>query len=141
MTDGIVFTNARIVTRHELVPGSMYVAGGLIADLSRGGSMRRAALDLEGDFLLPGLVELHTDMLEKHVVPRPKVQWPVGRRALGVAIIRKRASHHETHDEHAPADDAGCRGVVDIPVMPRFQITARITTRTDTIASVSTATR
>jgi alpha-D-ribose 1-methylphosphonate 5-triphosphate diphosphatase len=77
MTDGIVFTNARIVTRHEVAPGSMCVAGGLIADVSRGGSMLRAALDLEGDFLLPGLVELHTDMLEKHVVPRPKVQWPV----------------------------------------------------------------
>ncbi len=35
------------------------------------------ALDLEGDFLLPGLVELHTDNLEKHVAPRPGVRWPM----------------------------------------------------------------
>ncbi len=32
-------------------------------------------------------------------------------------------------------------GVVDIPVMPKFQITSRIPTRTATIATVSTATR
>jgi alpha-D-ribose 1-methylphosphonate 5-triphosphate diphosphatase len=36
-----------------------------------------AAVDLEGDFLLPGLVELHTDNLEKHVAPRPGVRWPM----------------------------------------------------------------
>ena len=28
-----------------------------------------------GDLLLPGLVELHTDHLEAHFVPRPKVFW------------------------------------------------------------------
>ena len=31
--------------------------------------------DLAGDLLLPGLVELHTDHLEAHYVPRPKVYW------------------------------------------------------------------
>jgi alpha-D-ribose 1-methylphosphonate 5-triphosphate diphosphatase len=29
------------------------------------------ALDLEGDYLLPGLVELHTDNLERQLSPRP----------------------------------------------------------------------
>ena len=33
-------------------------------------------MDLEGDFLLPGVVELHTDVLEQHVHPRPGVSWP-----------------------------------------------------------------
>ena len=28
-----------------------------------------------GDFLIPGLVELHTDHLEGHYAPRPKVRW------------------------------------------------------------------
>lgn len=36
------------------------------------------AIDLEGDYLIPGLVELHTDNLEKHFVPRTGVSWPVG---------------------------------------------------------------
>ena len=31
--------------------------------------------DLAGDLLLPGLVELHTDHLEAHYMPRPKVYW------------------------------------------------------------------
>src|SRR5690606_20163886 len=35
-----------------------------------------AAERMEGDYLLPGLVELHTDNLEKHLTPRPGVRWP-----------------------------------------------------------------
>jgi len=33
--------------------------------------------DLEGDYLIPGLVELHTDNLEKHFIPRAGVNWPI----------------------------------------------------------------
>ncbi len=32
-------------------------------------------MDLDGDYLLPGLVELHTDNFERHLMPRPKVHW------------------------------------------------------------------
>jgi alpha-D-ribose 1-methylphosphonate 5-triphosphate diphosphatase len=70
-------TNAQIVTRHEIVRGSVHLAEGLIADIAAGPSPRGPAIDIEGDLLLPGLVELHTDMLERHAVPRPKVQWPL----------------------------------------------------------------
>ena len=35
----------------------------------------RSGEDMEGDFLIPGLVELHTDHLEGHYAPRPKVRW------------------------------------------------------------------
>ena len=35
-------------------------------------------IDLKGDYLIPGLVELHTDNLEKHFAPRNGVSWPVG---------------------------------------------------------------
>ena len=31
--------------------------------------------DAAGDLVMPGLVELHTDHLEAHYVPRPKVLW------------------------------------------------------------------
>ncbi len=69
--------NARIVTRHEVIKGAVHVVDGGIADVSSGSMRARGAVDLDGDLLLPGLVELHTDMLEKHAVPRPKVQWPL----------------------------------------------------------------
>ena len=35
----------------------------------------RRGTDLGGDYLIPGLVELHTDHLETHYAPRPKVRW------------------------------------------------------------------
>ncbi|HYB42002.1 MAG TPA: alpha-D-ribose 1-methylphosphonate 5-triphosphate diphosphatase, partial [Candidatus Methylomirabilis sp.] len=31
---------------------------------------------LGGDYLVPGAVELHTDVLERHATPRPGVNWP-----------------------------------------------------------------
>jgi alpha-D-ribose 1-methylphosphonate 5-triphosphate diphosphatase len=34
------------------------------------------AIDCGGDYLAPGLVELHTDNLERHLSPRPGVDWP-----------------------------------------------------------------
>lgn len=34
------------------------------------------AINCNGDFVMPGLVELHTDNLERHIEPRPKVDWP-----------------------------------------------------------------
>jgi alpha-D-ribose 1-methylphosphonate 5-triphosphate diphosphatase len=72
----MVVTNARVVTRRECFLGTLRTAEGAIAEVAPGRSRLREALDLEGDYLLPGLVELHTDMLEKHAVPRPRVQWP-----------------------------------------------------------------
>src|SRR3546814_17046076 len=43
---------------------------------SPGGSQLPQAQDLEGDYLMPGLIELHTDNLEKYMNPRPGVDWP-----------------------------------------------------------------
>jgi alpha-D-ribose 1-methylphosphonate 5-triphosphate diphosphatase len=48
----------------------------LIAEVNAGGTAVSAD-NWDGDYLLPGLVELHTDNLEKHLMPRPKVNWPI----------------------------------------------------------------
>ncbi len=74
----ILFTNARIVTRHETFRGDLLVRDGLIARVepAERPSAVPGAVDLDGDFLLPGLVELHTDNLERHTTPRPRVRWP-----------------------------------------------------------------
>lgn len=75
MTDTI-FTNAHIVTDSEDFFGTLQVQGGMITDVSQGASAVRGAVDLAGDLLIPGLVELHTDNLERHLEPRPAVDWP-----------------------------------------------------------------
>jgi len=72
-----VFTNARLVLRDEIVDGSLRLRDGRIEAIDAGRSALPQAIDCAGDFLLPGLVELHTDNLEKHAVPRPGVAWPM----------------------------------------------------------------
>ncbi|MDX2204293.1 MAG: alpha-D-ribose 1-methylphosphonate 5-triphosphate diphosphatase [Hyphomicrobiaceae bacterium] len=71
----IVFKNAAVVLPDEVVKGSVVVVGGRIRDVASG-DIRGPGQDLGGDYLLPGLVELHTDHLETHLQPRPKVRWP-----------------------------------------------------------------
>ena len=69
-------TNARIVTREREFPGNLHVRCGKIAGLDEGALRLAGAEDWNGDYLLPGFIELHTDNLEKHLMPRPKVSWP-----------------------------------------------------------------
>lgn len=76
MTDEAVFANARIVTGDSVVKGALVARGGRIAAVDPGTSQVAGAVDLEGDWLLPGLVELHTDNLERLFSPRPGVRWP-----------------------------------------------------------------
>ena len=69
------FRNARIVLGNEVIHGSLAVAGGTITSINPGHRLGHSGLDLEGDYLLPGLVEIHTDNFERHLMPRPQVQW------------------------------------------------------------------
>ena len=76
MTGQLILTNARVVTPTAIVVGTVSMTGGTIETVEEGRSHLSGALDLEGDLLLPGLVELHTDNLERHLEPRPGVHWP-----------------------------------------------------------------
>jgi len=69
-----VFRNGRIVLPERVIDGAVVVRDGLIAEVGEG-SGGSPDIDLEGDWLIPGLVELHTDHLEGHYSPRPKVRW------------------------------------------------------------------
>jgi alpha-D-ribose 1-methylphosphonate 5-triphosphate diphosphatase len=77
----LVLANARIVLRDDVVTGSLCVIDGRVTAVDRSPRVPRGAIDCGGDHLLPGLVELHTDVLEKHACPRPGVRWP-GRAAV-----------------------------------------------------------
>ena len=68
-----IIRNARIVTASEEFTGCLVVEDGVIRSLERGDTSVPGAEDWQGDWLLPGLVELHTANLEKHLVPRPGV--------------------------------------------------------------------
>ncbi len=75
MSMSTVFRNAQIVLPHEVVRGSVSVANGKITAIGEGATAAPGGIDLEGDYLMPGLIELHTDNFERHLMPRPKVQW------------------------------------------------------------------
>ena len=73
MTAELVITNARIVLEDNVISGSVQVLDGKITDISDGNV--QTGENFEGDYLIPGLVELHTDHLEQHYSPRPGVRW------------------------------------------------------------------
>ncbi|WP_035051936.1 alpha-D-ribose 1-methylphosphonate 5-triphosphate diphosphatase [Andreprevotia chitinilytica] len=72
--------NARLVLPDAVVLGGIRVSDGLIAAIETGSPANTSgggdAIDCGGDYLLPGLIELHSDNLEKHLMPRAGVLWP-----------------------------------------------------------------
>jgi alpha-D-ribose 1-methylphosphonate 5-triphosphate diphosphatase len=71
----LVLANARLVLADRVIEaGWIAVADGMIADFGAD-RVPVGAQDMAGDFIIPGLIELHTDHLEAHYMPRPKVYW------------------------------------------------------------------
>ncbi len=96
-TSTFTIHNALVVLADREIHGGLRVEAGIITDIWDAGSPSAAfppahrpahqdaggngepdgpVMDFEGDILTPGLVELHTDNLERHLVPRPNVFWP-----------------------------------------------------------------
>ena len=76
MTEEICLANARLVLPDRVLRGALHIAGGTIAGIDEGDAVPLGAVDCAGDLLLPGLVELHTDNLERHLEPRPNAKMP-----------------------------------------------------------------
>ncbi|MEL7529331.1 MAG: alpha-D-ribose 1-methylphosphonate 5-triphosphate diphosphatase [Pseudomonadota bacterium] len=76
-----VLKNARIVLADEVVEGHVALTEGQIVSIDTG-LAPQAGQDLDGDYLIPGLVDIHTDHFEKHVYPRAHVKWDPLRAAL-----------------------------------------------------------
>lgn len=70
----IALRNARLVLHNDVVCGSLVMEGAYIRSIDGGSAS--IGIDLEGDYLVPGLVDIHTDNVEKHFLPRPSVHWP-----------------------------------------------------------------
>ncbi len=75
MNPPLVLANARLVLADTVIDGGFVAAhDGTITEFG-GGARPAGAGDMAGDLVIPGLVELHTDHLEAHYMPRPKVHW------------------------------------------------------------------
>jgi alpha-D-ribose 1-methylphosphonate 5-triphosphate diphosphatase len=71
----ILIGNARIVLADRVIEhGWVACVDGRVAEIGEGAAPANSE-DAAGDLIMPGLVELHTDHLEAHYVPRPKVYW------------------------------------------------------------------
>jgi alpha-D-ribose 1-methylphosphonate 5-triphosphate diphosphatase len=71
----MIINNVKLVLDDEVVHGSLEVQDGASSPLPKARAAAAGA-GWEGGWLLPGLIELHTDNLDKFFTPRPKVDWP-----------------------------------------------------------------
>jgi alpha-D-ribose 1-methylphosphonate 5-triphosphate diphosphatase len=76
MTTETIFTNGVLVLPDETMTGTLVIRGGAICGIESGRSSAPGAIDLDGDYLLPGAVDVHTDNLERQVLPRSLARWP-----------------------------------------------------------------
>jgi alpha-D-ribose 1-methylphosphonate 5-triphosphate diphosphatase len=68
----ITLSRARIVTPRGIIEGALRIEEGRIAGLGAATDGH----DLGGAWLIPGIVDLHTDHVERHTHPRVTVLWP-----------------------------------------------------------------
>ena len=71
-----ILTNARLILRGEVIHGTIILEAGRIADVQPGNSTAPGAIDCDGDDIIPGLIDVHTDNLERQVQPRANARWP-----------------------------------------------------------------
>jgi alpha-D-ribose 1-methylphosphonate 5-triphosphate diphosphatase len=76
MTYETILTNAVLVLRDETILGTIVMHGSMIADIQAGASRSSSAIDMRGDTVIPGVVDVHTDNLERQVQPRSLARWP-----------------------------------------------------------------
>lgn len=80
-------SNVRIVLPDSVLEnGSLEVEDGVIKQIIEG-PLSDKAIDLEGLTLIPGIIDLHGDMLERDVQPRPNARFPT---ELGLIELDKR---------------------------------------------------
>ncbi|MEM8537342.1 MAG: alpha-D-ribose 1-methylphosphonate 5-triphosphate diphosphatase [Pseudomonadota bacterium] len=76
VSNHLCLANARLVLSDQVLHGALTIQDGVISDIAEGDGVPQGAIDCAQDFVLPGLFELHTDNVERHIEPRPKVDWP-----------------------------------------------------------------
>ena len=103
-----VLTNAKLILENEVVTGTIVFDANGIVSVDQGKSSLPGAIDVGGDYVAPGLVEMHTDNMEKHFMPRPKVFWPNGLAAAAASTVV--GNSEITAPEATPSST--CSGIV-----------------------------
>lgn len=111
-------TGARIVLANEVVEdGSLTMEDGRIVEIGGTGLQGDIEISLHGALLLPGLVDLHGDAIEKEVEPRPNAFFPLP--VALVSIDRRLIASGITTAFHGLSFAHGELGVRDIAVAER----------------------
>jgi alpha-D-ribose 1-methylphosphonate 5-triphosphate diphosphatase len=76
MNQETILTNAILVLPDETRSGTIVLRDRVIADIQAGRSQASGAIDVGGDTIIPGVVDVHTDNLERQVQPRSLARWP-----------------------------------------------------------------
>lgn len=108
----LVVENGRVITPEEVIDGSVCIEDGRIAavkeNVSAGADADRR-IDADGQYVLPGLIDLHGDDIEHHLFPRsgsrvdPKMALAAADRAnLAAGVTTK---FHAVSFEDNPAKD------------------------------------
>ena len=79
-TPDMIIRNVRVVTPGEVLPGAaVVVSRGIIDDITTRPGPATAAVDIDGQgrLLLPGFIDIHSDVIESAIQPRPGGRFPV----------------------------------------------------------------
>lgn len=76
MSNTSLITNARVVTPTRDFIGTVVIEDGRIAEVMPE-RVFREGLDAQGRWLIPGVIDMHTDYLEKEITPRPSAEFPL----------------------------------------------------------------
>jgi alpha-D-ribose 1-methylphosphonate 5-triphosphate diphosphatase len=76
MNQETILTGAVLILPDEVLSGTIVLRGRMISAIQAGGSSAAGAIDCGGDTIIPGVVDLHTDNLERQVQPRSLARWP-----------------------------------------------------------------
>src|SRR5690606_27742741 len=71
-----ILANARLILPETVTQGALVLKDGLIAAIQPGDALPDGALDMGGDYLAPGMVELHPGNRERHLRSGPGVNCP-----------------------------------------------------------------
>ncbi len=78
----IIIKNVAIVTPDEVIAnGSVIIDNGVIIDITDAstsdGSISGFILDGKGNYLLPGIIDIHTDAIDLEICPRAGADFPI----------------------------------------------------------------
>ncbi|MEM8778129.1 MAG: alpha-D-ribose 1-methylphosphonate 5-triphosphate diphosphatase [Cyanobacteria bacterium P01_G01_bin.49] len=81
-------TNARIILPNEILEdASLLIEDGIITDINHDNSRNIPTVNLQGQYLIPGAIDLHCDAIEKEIEPRPGIFFP---REFAISQIDRR---------------------------------------------------